>query len=87
MKRACTPSISVAWAVRVVERAVLAVVVAQHERGDLVGHADEQRVAIDLGQLAVVHRAVEHDLDVHLVVGGVDARAVVDRVGVDAARR
>ena len=36
-------------------------------------------------ELAVVHRAVEHDLDVHLVVGGVDARAVVDRVGVDAA--
>ena len=31
------------------------------------------------------HRAVEQDLDVHLVVGGVDARAVVDRVGVDEA--
>ena len=47
--------------------------------------ADEQRVAIVFAQLAVVHRAVEHDLDVHLVVGGVDARTVVDRVGVDAA--
>ena len=32
--------------VRVVERAVLAVVVAQHERRDLVGHAREQRVAV-----------------------------------------
>ena len=30
----------------VVERAVLAVVVAQHERGDLVGHRCEERVAI-----------------------------------------
>ena len=36
-------------------------------------------------ELAGAHRAVEQDLDVHLVVGGVDARAVVDRVGVDAA--
>ena len=38
MNRACTSSISGACAAAVVERAVLAVVVAQHERRDLVGH-------------------------------------------------
>ena len=35
------------------------------------------------GERAVAHGLVQQDLDVHLVVGGVDAGAVVDRVGVD----
>ena len=72
---------------RIVERAVLAVVVAQYERRDLVGHADEQHIAIDLAQFAFAYRAVEQNFDVHLVVGGVDARAVVDRIGVDTTAR
>ncbi len=36
-------------------------------------------------QFAGAHRQVQQDLDVDLVVGGVDARRVVDEVGVDAA--
>ena len=47
----------------------------------------QQRVALLLGQLAVGDRQAEQDLDVDLVVGGVDAGRVVDRVGVDAPAR
>jgi hypothetical protein len=72
---------------RVVERAVLPVVVTQYERGDVVGHANEQRIAVVLGDLARVDGAVEQDLEVHLVVRRVDAGAVVDRVGVDTPAR
>ena len=50
---------------------------------DLVGHRGEQVVALLLGEVAVAHDAVEQDLDVHLVVGGVHAGGVVDEVGVD----
>ena len=32
-----------------------------------------------------MHRGVQQDLDVHLVVGAVHAGGVVDRVGIDAA--
>ena len=60
----------------------LLVVVAQHERGDLVGHLGEERVALLPGQVAVGDDRVEQDLDVDLVVGAVDAGRVVDRVGV-----
>ena len=47
----------------------------------------EQRVPIADRELAGRDDAVEEDLDVDLVVGQVDARAVVDRVGVDEAAR
>ncbi len=67
------------------ERRVLCVVVAQDQRADLVGHLGEQLVALLDGHVAVRDQAVEQDLDVHLVVGGVHAGAVVDRVGVDPA--
>ena len=70
---------------RVGEREVLLVVVAQHQVGDLVGHLGEQRVAPLLGEVAVLDHPVEQDLDVDLVVGGVDAGRVVDEVGVDPA--
>ena len=63
----------------------LEIVVAQHQRRDVVGHLGEQRVALLLGELAVGDRQPEQDLDVDLVVGGVDAGRVVDRIGVDAA--
>ncbi len=65
------------------ERAVLAIVVAQHQLGDLVGHRREQLVAILDGQLAGTDDIVEQDLDVDLVIGDVDPGAVVDGVGVD----
>ena len=67
------------------KRLRLEVVVAQDQRGDVVGHLGEQRVALLLGQLAVGDRQAEQDLDVDLVIGGVDAGGVVDRIGVDAA--
>ena len=66
----------------------LLVVVAQHEPADVVGHLGEDAVALfDAGQLAALDGVVEQDLDVDLVVGGVDAGGVVDGVGVDAGRR
>ena len=64
---------------------VLLVVVAQHERGNLVGHLREQGVALLGGEVAVLDHPVEQDLDVDLVVGRVDAGRVVDEVGVDPA--
>ena len=62
----------------------LEVVVGQHQRRHVVGHLRQQRVALLLGHLAVGHGQAEQDLDVDLVVGGVDAGRVVDGVGVDA---
>ena len=59
-------------------------VVAQHERGHVVGHLRQQRVALLVSQLAFADGQAEQDLDVDLVVRGVDARRVVDRIGVDA---
>ena len=67
------------------ERLRLEVVVAQHQRRDVVGHPREDRVALLLGELAVGDGEAEQDLDVDLVVGGVDAGGVVDGVGVDPA--
>ena len=68
-----------------VERAGLAVVVAQHLVRDVVGHRGEQGVALLGGEVAVAHDPVEQDLDVDLVVGAVHPGRVVDRVGVDVA--
>ena len=65
------------------QQGVLGAVVGQHQLGDLVGHLGEQRVARVAVQLAVRDQPVEQDLDVDLVVAAVDARRVVDRVGVD----
>ena len=45
----------------------------------------QQPVAVLAGQLAVPDHAVQQDLDVDLVVGGVDAGRVVDEVGVHQA--
>jgi hypothetical protein len=64
------------------ERRVLRIVVGQDGGGDLVGHLTQQRGAAGGIQLAVVDDPVQRDLDVDLVVGGVDTRGVVDRVGV-----
>ena len=65
------------------DRLVLAVVVVEHQAGDLVGHRLEQRIAVGELQLAGLHLRVEQDLDVHLVVGGVHAGGVVDEVGIE----
>ena len=67
----------------------LQVVVAQHERGDLVGHLGEEGVARLRIEAAVALGRGQRDLDVDLDVGGVDAGRIVDGVGVepDAAPR
>ena len=67
------------------DRLRLLVVVAQDESGHLVPHLGEDRVALLAGQVALGDDRVEQDLDVHLVVGAVDAGRVVDRVHVDPA--
>ena len=66
------------------DRERLLVIVAQHEGRDLVGHAGEQRIAVGPGQVAVVQRQAQRDLEVDLDVGGVDAGGIVDRIGVEA---
>jgi len=58
---------------------------AQHQGRHLVGHGKQQRIAIGVLELAAGDRLACRDLDVDLVVGGVDAGRVVERVGVDLA--
>jgi hypothetical protein len=65
----------------------LKVVVAEHEARDLVGHAREQRIALGAREPARCHQRVEQDLEVDLDVRRVDARGVVDEIGVDAPAR
>ena len=64
------------------QRHVLGVVVGEDGGGHLVGHLAEQLGAVLGVQRAAGDHGVERDLDVDLVVGGVDARGVVDGVGV-----
>ena len=67
------------------QRLVLADVVGQHQLGHLGGHLGQQLVALLDGEVAVIDDAIEHDLDVDLVVGAVDTGRVVDGVVVDPA--
>ena len=69
------------------DRLALLVVVAQHQAGHFVGHGEEQRIAGIGRERAARDGAARRDLDVDLVVGRVDARRIVDRVGIDLAPR
>ena len=69
------------------EQVVLRDVVGEHERGDVLGGRGDLLVAALGGELAALHQRVQQDLDVDLVVGAVDARGVVDGVGVDPPAR
>ena len=62
---------------------VLAVVVHQHQPGQLVGHLRQQLVARRQGQLLQLDLLVEQDLDVDLAVRGTHTGRVVDEVGVE----
>ena len=64
------------------DRQGLLVIVAQDQRGDVVGHGASRLVAL-LAVSSPSRDGIERDLDVDLVVGAVDAGRVVDRVGVD----
>ena len=66
---------------------VLVGVVTEDELGHLVGHRGQQRVPLFGTQLSCGQRIGQQDLEVHLVVGRVDAGGVVDEVGVDPAPR
>ena len=63
----------------------LQIVVAQHQGRDILGHAVQQRLAFLGRERPGGDRPVDQDLEVDLVVGGVDPGRIVDRVGVDAA--
>src|SRR5215207_10921 len=62
---------------------VLFDVVPQYEVCHFLGHLRQQPISILVGERAREDHAVEQDLDVDLMVGGVYSGGVVDRVGVD----
>ena len=66
------------------ERQRLIVIVLEHMMGDIVGHGFEHGVAGFGRDFAAAHRAGKQDLEIDLMVGGVDAGRIVDGVGVDA---
>ena len=59
--------------------------VAQNAGGHLVRHRRQQLVARRRMELAGSARGAKRDLDVDLGVGGIRARGIIDRVGVDPA--
>ncbi len=61
----------------------LLIIVAQHQLGHFIGHFRQEFVARLQRDLAFAHLAVQQDLDVHLVVGTVDAGRIIDGVGVE----
>ena len=64
------------------QRLILPVVVDQNQFTDFVGHAGQQRIALFKAEVTGQNRRTEQDLDVDFVVGGIDARRVVDEIGV-----
>ena len=66
-------------------RLAAGLVVAHDERGDGVGEALQQAVALLSGDQSRVLGLVQEDLEVDLAIGEVDASGIVERVGVDAS--
>ena len=71
----------------VAKQGVLLVVVTQDLTRDVVGHRRQQRVALLQRHVAFSGHGRQQNLDIDLVVGGVNARRVVDRVRVDVHAR
>src|SRR5690606_7223815 len=69
---------------RQAQRATLQIVMRKHERRDLIGHLAEQCVALLESEFSSVDSSVQQDLDVHLMIGGVDAGGIVDEVRINA---
>lgn len=61
----------------------LKAIILQHDRADGIGHAFQQRIALLERQATLGHLLVERDLDVNLIIRTIDARAIVDEIGVD----
>ena len=68
-----------------VEGAGLVVIVVEHLRRDVVGHFDQQGVALLESEVPVVDEPIEQDLEIDLAVRTVHSSGVVDEVGVDLA--
>ena len=67
------------------ERKSLQAVVLEHDLPDFLGHRFEQVDALGFAQLARALGRGERDLDVHFIVRTVDARRIVDEVGIRTA--
>ena len=65
------------------EAAGLSVVVGENMVGHVVGHRHQELITLFEGQITGCHGLGQEDLEVHLVIGAVDAGRVVDGVGVD----
>ena len=83
--RACTVNRLAALARLVPIRSFCSTLSVSTSSPDLVGHRLQQLRAVVGPDLACRDQRVDQNLDVHLVVGAVDARGVVQRVGVDPA--
>ena len=75
------------WSARLCnrQRQCLQPVVLQHQGGNLVGHARQQLDPRRFGQPPGALGSGQCDLDVDLVVRAIDARRVINKVGVDPA--
>ena len=61
----------------------LLVVVGQHQIGNRVGHAGQQRIALLGGHVLGSDHLVQQNLDIDLMVGAVNATGIVDKVGIE----
>ncbi len=66
------------------DRLSLAVVVVQHQCGDILCHRLQQFIALFPGHVAGTNDFVEQDLDIDFVVGTVHTAGVIDKVGITA---
>ena len=58
-------------------------IILQHQMRNGIGHVSQQLVTYRLFQPPGTHLGIERDLDIHLIIRTIDARAIVDKVGVD----
>ncbi len=66
------------------DRLALQVVVAQDLSGHFVGDAGQERAPPGAAGRGALPWTCQHDLEVHLDVGSIDAGGVVDKIGIDA---
>lgn len=67
------------------DRLGLEIIAAQHQSRNLTGHPAKQCVTGFDVQLSRPHHLAQQNLDVDLVIGGVNSGGVVDKVGIDPA--
>ena len=70
---------------RIGQREVLRTVVPQYQGSDVVSHGRQEFVAFLGAEAAGSHFGIKQDLDVDLMIRGVDAGRIVDEIGVDSA--